>query len=92
MKNDPIVLATASEGTIQIAREMRANTIRCAHSYSIAVMEDFSCGLFAANGELLAQGEDHPGHVIPSQWSIQCSLEDLGIPQPGDLILHNDSY
>lgn len=89
---DPITLAIVSEGFIQIAREMRANTIRCAYSPIIAIMEDFSCGIFDMEGNLVAQGEDHPGHVVPTVRSIQECIKDLGTLGPDDIGIHNDGY
>jgi len=89
---DPITLAVVNEGFIQIAREMRANTIRCSYSPVIAFMEDFSCAIFDMEGNLIAQGEDHPGHVIPTPRSIQACIEDLGTLGLGDIGIHNDGY
>jgi N-methylhydantoinase B len=91
-KVDLITLAVVNEGFIQIAREMRANTIRCAYSAVIALMEDFSCAIFDMEGNLIAQGEDHPGHVLPTPRSIQACLEDLGPLGRGDIAIHNDGY
>jgi N-methylhydantoinase B len=89
---DPITLAVVNEGFSQIAREMRANTIRCAYSAIIAIMEDFSCGIFDMEGNLLAQGEDHPGHLVPTVRSLQECIKDLGTLGPGDIGIHNDGY
>jgi N-methylhydantoinase B/oxoprolinase/acetone carboxylase alpha subunit len=50
-KVDPVTLAVVNEGFIQIAREMRVNTIRCAYSPVIAFMEDFSCATFDMKGD-----------------------------------------
>lgn len=91
-KVDPITLAVVNEGFIQIAREMRANIIRCAYSPVIAFMEDFSCAIFDMEGNVVAQGEDHPGHVLPTPRSIETCIKDLGTLGPGDIGIHNDGY
>jgi len=91
-KVDPITLAVVNEGFIQIAREMRTNIIRCAYSPVIAFMEDFSCAIFDMEGNVVAQGEDHPGHVLPTPRSIETCIKDLGTLGPGDIGIHNDGY
>jgi N-methylhydantoinase B len=91
-KIDAVTLAVVNEGFIQIAREMRANTIRCAYSPVIAFMEDFSCAIFDIEGNVVAQGEDHPGHVLPTPRSIQECINELGTLGPNDIAIHNDGY
>jgi N-methylhydantoinase B len=90
---DPITLEVVCEGLIAIVREMRATVIRASYSPVIWDMDDFSCALFDAQGRMVAQSEDHPGHVLPMPWSVRCALEDFeGDLRPGDVILLNDSY
>jgi N-methylhydantoinase B len=90
---DPITLEVVVEGLIAIVREMRATVIRASYSPVIWDMDDFSCALFDAQGQMVAQSEDHPGHVLPMPWSVRCALEDFpGDLRPGDVILLNDSY
>jgi N-methylhydantoinase B len=90
---DPITLEVVCEGLIAIVREMRATVIRASYSPVIWDMDDFSCALFDAQGQMIAQSEDHPGHVLPMPWSVRCALEDFeGDLRPGDVILLNDSY
>jgi N-methylhydantoinase B len=90
---DPITLEVVCEGLIAIVREMRATVIRASYSPVIWDMDDFSCALFDAQGQMIAQSEDHPGHVLPMPWSVRCALEDFeGDLRPGDVILLNDAY
>jgi N-methylhydantoinase B len=90
---DPITLEVVCEGLIAIVREMRATVIRASYSPVIWDMDDFSCALFDAQGQMVAQSEDHPGHVLPMPWSVRCALEDFqGDLRPGDVILLNDAY
>jgi N-methylhydantoinase B len=90
---DPITLEVICEGLIAIVREMRATVIRASYSPVIWEMDDFSCALFDAQGQMVAQSEDHPGHVLPMPWSVRCAMEDFaGDIRPGDVILLNDSY
>jgi N-methylhydantoinase B len=90
---DPITLEVVCEGLIAIVREMRATVIRASYSPVIWDMDDFSCALFDPLGQMIAQSEDHPGHVLPMPWSVRCAMEDFeGDLRPGDVILLNDSY
>lgn len=90
---DPITLEVVCEGLIAIVREMRATVIRASYSPVIWDMDDFSCALFDPQGQMVAQSEDHPGHVLPMPWSVRCAMEDFaGELRPGDVILLNDSY
>jgi N-methylhydantoinase B len=90
---DPITLEVVGEGLIAIVREMRATVIRASYSPVIWDMDDFSCALFDPEGQMIAQSEDHPGHVLPMPWSVRCAMEDLeGDLRPGDVILLNDAY
>jgi N-methylhydantoinase B len=90
---DPITLEVVCEGLIAIVREMRATVIRASYSPVIWDMDDFSCALFDPQGQMVAQSEDHPGHVLPMPWSVRCAMEDFaGDVRPGDVILLNDSY
>jgi N-methylhydantoinase B len=90
---DPITLEVVCEGLIAIVREMRATVIRASYSPVIWDMDDFSCALFEPQGQMIAQSEDHPGHVLPMPWSVRCAMEDFeGDLRPGDVILLNDAY
>jgi N-methylhydantoinase B len=90
---DPITLEVVCEGLRAIVKEMRATIIRGSFSSAIYELDDFSCALFNPAGEMVAQSDDHPGHVMPMPWSVQCAMEDFeGNIQPGDVIILNDAY
>jgi N-methylhydantoinase B len=90
---DPITLEVITEGLNAIMAEMRGNVMRSSYSSVIGLVQDFSCGLFSPEGDLIAQGPDHPGHVVPLPWSVRASMEDLGDTlEEGDVILLNDPY
>jgi N-methylhydantoinase B len=56
-------------------------------------MDDFSCALFAPDGQLVAQWWDHPGHVLPLPWGVRCAFDDFTNDiHPGDVLLLNDPY
>ncbi len=90
---DPITLEVVTEGLIAIVKEMRATIIRASYSSVIYEFDDFSCALFNAAGEMVAQSWDHPGHVLPLPWGVRCTLDDFeGDVAPGDVFLLNDPY
>jgi N-methylhydantoinase B len=90
---DPITLEVVCEGLIAVVREMRANIIRASYSSVIYEMDDFSCALFAPDGQLVAQWWDHPGHVLPLPWGVRCAFDDFKDDiHPGDVLLLNDPY
>lgn len=90
---DPITLEVVTEGLISVVREMRATVFRTARSVAIYEARDFSCGLFDARGQVVAQSEDIGSHVVPLPWSVEASLARMGNDlAPGDVIVMNDPY
>jgi len=90
---DQITLEVVTEGLIAIVREMRANVVRTSYSAAVYELDDFSCALFNADAELVAQYNDLPSHIIPMPWGVRCVMEDMGADlASGDVILFNDSY
>ena len=72
---------------MSIVREMRQTVFRTAHSPVISEAQDFSCALFNARGEMVAQSRDMPGHVIAMPASVAEAMKDFGHDlHPGDVI------
>ncbi|MDG4766060.1 hydantoinase B/oxoprolinase family protein [Solwaraspora sp. WMMD406] len=93
MTLNPIDLEIVTEGLISIVREMRQTIFRTAHSPVIADAQDFSCALFNADAEMVAQGRDMPGHVIAMPASVAEIFTDYRDEfRPGDLYVVNDPY
>ena len=90
---DPITLEVVCEGLRAIVKEMRATIIRASFSSAIYELDDFSCALFNPEADMVAQSDDHPGHVMPMPWSVRCAMEDFDNDiNEGDVILLNDAY
>ena len=90
---DPITLEVVCEGLRAIVKEMRAAIIRASFSSVIYELDDFSCALFDPLARMVAQSDDHPGHVMPMPWSVRCAMEDFeGDIDEGDIIVLNDAY
>jgi len=90
---NPITLEVVCESLRAIVKEMRASIIRASFSSAIYELDDFSCALFNPQADMVAQSDDHPGHVMPMPWSVKCAMEDFqGNIFPGDVLLLNDAY
>jgi len=74
-----------------ISEEMGAVLGRTALSPNIKERKDFSCALFNARGETLAQGSHIPVHLGAMPLSVQAALKAKAFDD-GDLILLNDPY
>ena len=92
-KIDLVTLEMIQEYLIATVREMRVTMIMTAHSSIIYEGHDFSCALLDGEGQLVAQSEDSPAHVIPLPWQVREAREHFGADlSPGDVILVNDPY
>jgi N-methylhydantoinase B len=90
---DPVTVGVVRELLVSIVREMRINLSRSAFSPIITEGHDYSCALFAATGDLVAQSEDNPAHIFPLPVSWQAVAKRYGSAiRPGDIFLVNDPY
>lgn len=90
---DLVTLELVQEYLVSTVREMRVTMIRTAHSSIIYEGHDFSCALLDAEGNLVAQSEDSPAHVIPLNWQVRQAKEFFAVDlHEGDIILVNDPY
>lgn len=88
---DPIEMELFKNIFISISEEMGAVLGRTALSPNIKERKDYSCALFNARGETLAQGSHIPVHLGAMPLSVQASIEAVDF-QPGDLVILNDPY
>jgi N-methylhydantoinase B len=90
---DLITLEVIQEYFISTVREMRVTMIRTAHSSIIYEGHDFSCAILNPWGELVAQSEDSPAHIVPLPWQVREAIDHFGLDiHRGDVILVNDPY
>ena len=88
---DPIELELFKNIFISISEEMAAVLGRTALSPNIKERKDYSCSLFNANGETLAQGSHIPVHLGAMPLSVQAAIRALRF-EDGDLAILNDPY
>ena len=81
---DPITLEVLTQALIATVREMRATICRTASSVAIYDAKDFSCGLFAPDGQVVAQSEDIGSHVVrcPGRCARRWTKSVQRLPRP----------
>ena len=91
MNMDPVQLEIFKSLFHSIAEEMGATLKRTAFSPNIKERRDYSCAVFDAAGDVIAQGDHMPVHLGSMPMSVKAAIEtrDIG---PGDIIILNDPY
>jgi len=90
MTLNPILLEVFKNRFASIAEEMGMALMRTAYSPNIKERRDFSCALFDARGEMVAQAAHIPVHLGSMPLSVQAAMtEPMG---PGDMVVLNDPF
>ena len=89
--DDPIRIEIMKHRFVSVAEEMGARLQRAAFSPNIKERCDFSCAVFDASGDLVAQAAHIPVHLGAMPLSVQACLETLTF-SPGDVAMVNDPY
>ena len=77
----------------KIAEEMRVVLAKTAYSPMLKSAGDYSCGVFDARGEMVAQGPDLPIHLGSMPMRCAPSVAAFGADvHDGDVFIHNDPY
>jgi N-methylhydantoinase B len=92
MSVDPIELELMRSLFEAAAEEMGITLQRTAYSANIKERRDFSCALFDARGELLAQAAHIPVHLGSMPASVEAVLQRLGRLEEGDVAIVNDPF
>jgi N-methylhydantoinase B len=93
MKSDTILAEVVRHGLQAVAEEMGAALIRTAHSINIRDRRDFSCGVFDAKGQLIAQAEHIPVHLGLIAGVVSRTIASLGEDvAAGTMIVTNDPW
>jgi N-methylhydantoinase B len=75
-----------------IAEEMGVALMRSAFSPNIKERRDYSCALFDARGQLIAQAAHIPVHLGSTPMSVRAAIDAFPDAAPGDHILLNDPF
>ena len=89
---DPVLLEVYRHRFSGIAEEMGVTLQRTAFSPNIKERLDFSCALFDAGGQLIAQAAHIPVHLGAMPASVSAAMEAVDSWHPGDVVLLNDPY
>ena len=90
---DPAAFEIVKNSLFKIAEEMRIVLCKTAYSPILKSAGDFSCGVFAANGDMVAQGPDLPIHLGSMPDAVRAVVKAFGGDvHPGDVFIHNDPY
>jgi N-methylhydantoinase B len=74
-----------------IAEEMGIILARSSFSANIKERRDFSCAIFDAKGDLVAQAAHIPVHLGAMPMTLSSVLSEMTL-QPGDVVITNDPY
>ncbi len=90
---DPVMLEIFNNLFMSIAEQMGATLANTAFSVNIKERLDFSCALFDADGNLIANAPHMPVHLGSMGESIKTVIRrNAGTMQPGDSYVLNDPY
>jgi 5-oxoprolinase (ATP-hydrolysing) len=90
---DPVMLEVFNNLFMSIAEQMGVRLQNTAYSVNIKERLDFSCALFDAAGNLIANAPHIPVHLGSMSESVKSVMRDnAGTMQPGDAYVVNDPY
>ena len=90
---DPVMLEVFNNLFMNIAEQMGLQLQNTAYSVNIKERLDFSCALFDADGNLIANAPHMPVHLGSMSESIKTVMKrNAGRMQPGDVYALNDPY
>lgn len=92
-KTDPATFEIVKNSFYKIAEEMRVVLAKTAYSPLLKSAGDYSCGVFDAQGEMVAQGPDLPIHLGSMPDAVRAIVAVFGSDvHDGDVFIHNDPY
>jgi 5-oxoprolinase (ATP-hydrolysing) len=89
---DPVMLEVFNNLFMNIAEQMGLRLQNTAHSVNIKERLDFSCALFDATGQLIANAPHMPVHLGSMSESIKTVIERNPQMHQGDVYVLNDPY
>jgi N-methylhydantoinase B len=90
---DPATFEIVKNSLYKIAEEMRVVLAKTAYSPLLKSAGDYSCGVFDARGEMVAQGPDLPIHLGSMPDAVRAVVAAFaGDVHEGDVFIHNDPY
>ena len=90
--DDPVTFEVVKNSLYSMAAEMRVVLSKTAYSPILKSAGDFSCGIFDARGDMVAQGPDLPMHLGSMPLAVKAVIRAWEEIAPGDVFIHNDPY
>ena len=93
-RHDPVITEIIRNGLVAITEEMKTNLLRTAYSMIIYEAQDFTVGLFDANGDTVSIGIGLPMFIRGMSMTVKAMQQHVGIENihPGDVLVTNDAY
>jgi N-methylhydantoinase B len=92
-KSDPATFEIVKNSLYKIAEEMRVVLAKTAYSPLLKSAGDYSCGVFDARGDMVAQGPDLPIHLGSMPDAVRAVVARFASDvHDGDVFVHNDPY
>ena len=89
---DPVLREVLAQRIAAIADQMGIVLEQTAVSVNVKDRRDFSCAVFASNGDLIANAPHVPVHLGAMSQTIRCLLGLFPIIEAGDCFVTNDPY
>jgi N-methylhydantoinase B len=90
---DPATFAIIRNSLLKATEEMKIVLAKTAFSPILKVAGDYSCGIFDAQGRMVAQGPDLPVHLGSMPHAVIAVAEAFsGDIHDGDVFIHNDPF
>ncbi len=91
-KADPVMLEVFNNLFMSIAEQMGLTLQNTAFSVNIKERLDFSCAVFGAEGELVANAPHMPVHLGSMDESVKAIIRQNAVVNPGDVFVLNAPY
>ena len=91
-RTDAATFEVVKNSLYAIAEEMKVVLAKTAYSPILKVAGDYSCGVFDARGDMVAQGPDLPIHLGSMPDAVRAVVRAWDDIEPGDVFVHNDPY
>lgn len=91
MPFDPIEFEIFKNLFVSIAEEMGVTLCRTGFSPNIKERLDYSCALYDADGQTIAQGDHLPVHLGAMPLSVRAAIDHVAMA-PGDTVILNDPF
>ena len=88
---DPIEFEVFKNLFVSVAEEMGVTLCRTSFSPNIKERLDYSCAVYDAQGDTIAQGDHMPVHLGAMPLSVRAAIDHVPM-EPGDVVVLNDPF